>query len=706
MSRFAKYALTIVFGSLGLFIAHPTTTMALAGSDWKAGRIIDDPQFYQASDLSIGDIQGLLASKVPVCDTNGNVGPYYDRYGTRWNTRADYGRAVGSPPPYTCLKDYATSFDSRPADSYCQAIAGGTKSAATIIYEVSNACGISAKALIVMLEKEQGLVSDDWPWNIQYRGAMGYGCPDTAPCDAQYYGLFNQVYNAARQFKLYAAHPTEYRYKPFQTNFIYWNPNAGCGGTDVYVENKATAGLYNYTPYQPNTAALNNLYGSGDGCSAYGNRNFWRLYSDWFGSTYSPNYAWQPVSQEAYVDQTKTTPIDTNRMVVGNAHYFVLKVKNTGNRPWKKGVAGQQVNLGTQRSMDRHSSFCDGTWLNPNDCNRIATTVENEVAPGQTGTFEFWMKSSKTGTFDEYLNLVADGTTWLNDPGLYWTLRVEEPRFSWQPVSQQHFTDSTKTTSAITDNLAQNQRYFLVLRAKNTGNQVWKKGVAGSQVNVGTWRGMDRRSAFCDSTWLNPTNCDRTATMLENEVAPGQTGTFEFWITTPGQANTYSEYFNLVADGRTWLNDPGLYWTLRVASPNYAWQPVSQEAYVDQTKTTPVDTNRLVLGNAHYFILKAKNTGNTPWKKGAVGQQVNLGTQKPMDRRSSFCDSTWLNTADCNRITTTIESEVLPGHVGTFEFWMKSSKTGTFDEYLNLVADGTTWLNNPGLYWTLRVTTP
>ncbi len=30
---------------------------------------------------------------------------------------------------------------------------------------------------------------------------------------------------------------------------------------------------------------MNNLYGTGDGCSAYGNRNFWRMYTDWFGST-------------------------------------------------------------------------------------------------------------------------------------------------------------------------------------------------------------------------------------------------------------------------------------------------------------------------------------------------------------------------------------------------------------------------------------
>jgi hypothetical protein len=52
----------------------------------------------------------------------------------------------------------------------------------------------------------------------------------------------------------------------------------------VFIENQATAGLYNYTPYTPNDAALNNMYGTGDACSSYGNRNFWRIYTDWFGN--------------------------------------------------------------------------------------------------------------------------------------------------------------------------------------------------------------------------------------------------------------------------------------------------------------------------------------------------------------------------------------------------------------------------------------
>ena len=51
------------------------------------------------------------------------------------------------------------------------------------------------------------------------------------------------------------------------------------------IQNTATASLYNYTPYQPNAAALAAYPGTGDACSAYGNRNFFYLFRKYFGST-------------------------------------------------------------------------------------------------------------------------------------------------------------------------------------------------------------------------------------------------------------------------------------------------------------------------------------------------------------------------------------------------------------------------------------
>lgn len=238
-------------------VAPAPSASAVNASDWNAGNIIDDAVFYDANAMSAGEIQGFLNDKVRNCQSG-----------------------------YTCLKDYRQNTDNRPADKYCNGYSGApNESAATIIDKVARSCGISQKSLLVLLQKEQGLVTSTAPSAWNYSAATGQGCPDTAPCDASTQGFFYQVYYGARQFEVYRLNPTWWGYQAGRWNNILYNPNGGCGTQRVYIENQATAGLYIYTPYVPNQAALNNLYGSGDGCSAYGNRNFWRTFTDWFGST-------------------------------------------------------------------------------------------------------------------------------------------------------------------------------------------------------------------------------------------------------------------------------------------------------------------------------------------------------------------------------------------------------------------------------------
>lgn len=279
---------------LGLSIAAILASFAFTLSpvysanagDWKAGSIIDDSIFFSGASMSVQDIQSFLNGQLPVCDTWGT------KMYSATQTRAQYGVSVGTPPPYICVKDYYENPTTHQTNFNPSAsVPDGAISAAQIIYNVSTAFNINPRVLLVTLKKEAplNLISDDWPMLWEYRTAMGYGCPDTAPCDAQYYGFYNQMYNAAKQFRLYATYPESYRYKAGQSNFIQYNPNASCSGTYVFIQNQATAGLYSYTPYQPNAAALSNLYGTGDSCSAYGNRNFWRIYTDWFGDTRVPS---------------------------------------------------------------------------------------------------------------------------------------------------------------------------------------------------------------------------------------------------------------------------------------------------------------------------------------------------------------------------------------------------------------------------------
>jgi hypothetical protein len=279
MRRLTSLLAAIVLFSSLLFGA---TANAASGNQFEAGRIIDDGTFTNTGTMSINDIQNFLNNQVGTCDTNGS------QIYSGSETRAQYSESKGYSPPFVCVNQYNSNELSEPSDGMCNGMnAANNVSAAQIIYDVSQSCGINPQVLLVLLQKEQGLVTDDWPWPIEYQEATGFDCPDTSGCNPSYAGFFNQLYFAARQFRVYQANPGTFSFAGGRTSAVQYNPNAACGSSDIFMQTNSTADLYNYTPYQPNAAALNNLYGTGDGCSSYGNRNFWVFFNDWFGSSTS-----------------------------------------------------------------------------------------------------------------------------------------------------------------------------------------------------------------------------------------------------------------------------------------------------------------------------------------------------------------------------------------------------------------------------------
>lgn len=251
--------LAILVASAVLSFAAPQVESASAAnaSQFDPGNIVSDALFYDGNSMSAETIQAFLISKEPNCRSS-----------------------------YACMWNYGQTTPAMGATNYCSAIpAAGVMNAAQIVFFVGRACGISQKTLLVLLQKEQGMVASSAPSERNFTYATGFNCPDTAGCDPNYGGFFYQVYYAAQQFKIYAAKPLSFNFQAGKYNTIRYSPNAACGTTSIFIQNKATAGLYDYTPYTPNSAAMSNLYGTGDGCSAYGNRNFWAYYTDWFGST-------------------------------------------------------------------------------------------------------------------------------------------------------------------------------------------------------------------------------------------------------------------------------------------------------------------------------------------------------------------------------------------------------------------------------------
>ncbi len=294
--------------SVVLISTFSNSAQAVTANDWKAGNIINDTLFSDGDGMSVAQIQAFLVRLLPSCD----------KWGSKTSelgggTRAQYGASVGNPAPFTCITNYyevpkTSPSPNIPVNNYGQynpdgstVIPAGSKSTAQLIYDAGQQYSINPKALIIKLATESSgpLTSDDWPLKKQFYYAMGAHCPDSGPggsanCNINYSGFSMQIAESARLLRSYLDGMTQswWSYKkPYQNNNILWNVvERNCGSSNVYIETKATAALYTYTPYQPNAAALNNMYGTGDNCSAYGNRNFWRVWNDWFGSTQEPGY--------------------------------------------------------------------------------------------------------------------------------------------------------------------------------------------------------------------------------------------------------------------------------------------------------------------------------------------------------------------------------------------------------------------------------
>ena len=249
------------------------------GGGFNPENIISDALFYDGNAMSAAEIQAFLDAKIGRCD-NGK-----------------------------CLNILSTSVSSRDAwysavtgDLVCSALQGGTMRISELIYRVQVACGISAKAILVTLQKEQGLTTSSAPSDWNLKAAMGASCPDTAPCDPAYSGVGPQIVQGVRQLKIYKA--GKFGKQP-GVNYIGYSPDSSCGGTNLNIQNYATAALYNYTPYQPNAASLAAGWGLGDGCSSYGNRNFFNYYTSWFGSTQGVSSVNDPIG---FVDSITSSP--------------------------------------------------------------------------------------------------------------------------------------------------------------------------------------------------------------------------------------------------------------------------------------------------------------------------------------------------------------------------------------------------------------
>lgn len=406
----------LVVTVMTIITTNNNRAQAVTAAGFKPGRIIDDAIFTNKNSMNVSQIQVFLNSKVPVCDTAGSQLSEYggpDLNGDGKVQRWEWGQANYNQTTFPCLRDYVDK----------------GKTSAQLIYDTSQEFNINPQVILVLLQKEQALVNDTWPLAVQYRSATGYGCPDTAACDSAYYGLTNQVRWAATMFRAILNNsPTWYTPYVLGTNYIQYNPNASCGGSNVVIENRATQALYNYTPYQPSQAALDAGWGQVN-CGAYGNRNFYLYFNDWFGNSILSNLPgcqeatnttiaciWQLYSPGSAQFLTASNQLRDNLFVQNSYQYigrsfFGNVVSLPGNIPIYRLTKPSGASFLTPSSVEYNSLVSAGYTGNGIDF-YAAPAGSNSGYPvyrlykASTGV-HIW-----TGDFQEYQQLVGFGYTY------------------------------------------------------------------------------------------------------------------------------------------------------------------------------------------------------------------------------------------------------------------------------------------------------
>jgi glucose/arabinose dehydrogenase len=217
---------------------------------------------------------------------------------------------------------------------------------------------------------------------------------------------------------------------------------------------------------------------------------------------------------------------------------------------------------------------------------------------------------------------------------------------------------------------------------RNTGTEIWQRGVAGRQVNLGI--AGDSR-VFADAgmaiNWLAP---DRPATTTEASVPPGGIATFTFSIRAPSGQGRYVIPVHPVLEGVTHLEDEGAYLTLTVDSGFHSrWVSESPWPTLDPGQTSAPLT------------ITFRNSGTKTWVKGVAGSQVNLGINGD-DRTQSFLNAGWPSP---DRVAGQNEGSVGPGQTATFTFQLRApSAAGTYQLHLRPVIDGVTWMEDEGVF--------
>lgn len=248
---------------------------------------------------------------------------------------------------------------------------------------------------------------------------------------------------------------------------------------------------------------------------------------------------------------------DSAVVTQGGQAILWVTLKNQGTQKWIgwDTLTDTPLRLGTINPLDRNSGFY--TPNNWKATNRVHWADQKEANPGENMSFGFKVTAPaglKTGIYQECFAPLVENEYWLNDKDikgqdLCWNIEVTPGEnmadygAAATGISFQHLT------------MAPGQTQEIVFEAINTGSQNWfNDAQSKTPVHLATIEPNDKESDLYNSdSWLTK---NRPARLLEEKVAPGEKGHFEFTIRIPEGLTTGEQILDkywLVAENDSWF---------------------------------------------------------------------------------------------------------------------------------------------------------
>jgi hypothetical protein len=374
-----------------------------------------------------------------------------------------------------------------------------------------------------------------------------------------------------------------------------------------------------------------------------GTYNFqWQMVQEgveWFGQ-FSANVRVEIASTSTANDASFVGQSVPATIPPGATRTVSVTMKNDGSTTWTQ-AGGYK--LGTQNPRD-NTLWTGGT--------RVRLSQSDAIKPGQSKTFTFDITAPNTpGTYDFQWRMVHEGVEWFGDFSQNLKIKVETPQL--ENASQ--FAGQT-----VPQELRPGQKATVTVAMKNTGGTTWTR--AGGY-KLGTQSPQD------NTLWTGQT---RVYLSQSEAIKNGQTKSFSFEITAPGEPGTYDFQWRMVQEGVEWFGAFSEKVRIVVTSA-----PAADNDAQFVAQGVP---SAMKVGERRDVTVTMRNTGSTTWTR-ADGYK--LGTQNPQDNKL-WTGSTrvWLSAAD----------QIEPGAEKTFSFTITAPATpGIYDFQWQMVQEGVKW---------------